>query len=522
MNRKIYQSHNLPPFIKDGQDFIYWFLKDLFFVCTYVLAHNKKDEYKDLNRIHMQLCDWLDWSEDANPNLNKLLLMSRDTLKSTIGRAKMLQLLIKAMLEKDEYLIGIICGEITLSSEHLKLINWEILNNEMIQAYFFGIVPKTREEAEEMSKDRFRWRKVGIDIGSLKKSLSGRHFRGLWFDNFMNEVNSTTSDLRRSCVDRFKSQGPLLRQDGFKLVSETPWELDDLSGEILDPEHRFDYRRIHRKSPHIFMSKTGYSVFVCGSRNEKGAPNFPEIGGEEYLKDKRSEMGEYYYQRMYELLPISSSDLMFKRDWYTLYDELPWNFFRMIAVDCSGTTNKDSTPSAITTCDWGHDKVGYISYARKEKVKPKALFNWVCKVWDDSTEIGRKPIALLVENEKFGIYLKDDIDLWRPDIAVQLISHRSMPRPHRMQKTAVYAEQGRFKFRHGLSQMKDEWTTYHRDKSTNCGLLDTLFSHIEGQCIPSRMELPTEEDERISEFERQAMNDMMPRADFAKVINSQF
>jgi len=520
LNQKIYQSHNLPPFIKDGSDFIWWCLNDLFFLCTYVLAHGKKREYKDLNEIHRECCDWLSWK--SNPTLWKLLLMSRDSLKSTIGRAAMIQLLLNALVEGDEYLIGIICGEVGLSKEHIKIINLELLRNEMLQAYFADYLPKCKEDADEMSSERFRWRKVGMDHGSLKKSLSGRHYRAMWFDNYMNETNSTTAELRASCVDRFKSQGPLLRQDGLKLVSETPWEPDDLSGEILDPEHRFDYRTIHRKSPHIFISRTGYSVFSCGARNDRGEPNFPAIGGEKYLLDKRSDMGEYYFQRMYELLPISTSDYMFKKEWYKLCDVLPWNYIRMIAVDCAGTKNKDSSHSAITICDWNSDRKGYIAYAEKRKVSPKELFTWVCKTWDDSILNERFPTYILIEREKYGIYLQDDIEFSRPDIQVDTIPLRGVPKPVRMQELATAAEQERFLFSPGMAQMKDEWTTMYREKVKNTDLLDTLYLQLKGQLIPSKMERQTDEDFQLSEFERQARNDMMPNQDFSKYVNQHF
>lgn len=509
MRQKLYKSHNLPSFIRSPEDFVYHCLNDLFFLCSYVMAHGKKTEYRDIptNPRYMQLCDWMDWRK--NPIMQKLDLMSRDSLKSTVGRAMIIQELLRASVDGSEAMFGIITGDSRLSKRHLVLIRQELLRNEMLQAYFAGYIPKSKDDADEMSGESIRWGKVGVDTGSLKRSLSGNHYMGIWFDNFMNEVNSTTVDLRLSCVNRFKSQGPLLRKDGWKLVSETPWEPDDLSGEILDPgDNQFDYRTIHRKSPAIFIAKSGYSVFACGAVNKQGIPNFPATCDEKYLSLKRGEMGDYLYKRQYELLPIASEDYSLRRKWFITYDELPWNYIRNIAVDCAGTKSRDSSYSGVSICDWGPDQDGHISYAEKRKVSPMELFKWLCELWDNSREEERYPTYMLIEREKYGIFLADLFETNRRDIPVWLIPLRGVPRNIRLESLVQPAEQGHWRFRTGLHKMRTEWISYYKGKDKDVDLLDTLFLHLQGRIIPKKMDKPTDAERVRDAFDKQIAGDL--------------
>lgn len=506
---KVSSNIELPDFIKSPEEFIHLCLNDLFFFCKVVLRHGKKKEYRDLNDIHRQLCDTI---QQLGVSIFQLLvLMSRDSLKSTIGRGFIIQQLLKAAYYKLEALYAIITGKSDLAEEHMQIISREFFQNDMIQAYFRSHIPNKRSDADTWKEGKIRFGRTGLDMGSPRNSLSGKHYPGIWTDNFMNEVNTRTPQTRKTARDFWQSQESLIAERGWEMVSETPWEKDDVSGVILDPEMKFDYRKIYRKSPAVFVSETGYTVFACGARNEKGEPNFPFKLDETYLKRKRIKQGKHLFNRMYELQPMTREEMVLDIP-DSKYKKLPYNFIRNIAVDCAGTKAKHSSHSAVSIMDWDHEAYGYLSYARKQKVSPFELFEWVCKVWDDSEKEGRPCTYMLIEREKYGIFLADLIEMKRPDICVMPIRLKGQSRGGtggRMMELVPKYEQGRIKIpESGLPQYEDEKNEYTMDKDTNVDILDTIWLHLQGAIIPRKMPEVDEEVPDPTDFERQLEREM--------------
>jgi hypothetical protein len=488
---KVSSNIELPDEFRSPEEFIEKCLTDLFYFCKYVLRHGKKEEYRDLNHIHMQLCDVI---QQLGISIFQLLvLMSRDSLKSTIGRAFIIQQLLKHAYYRLEGLLAIITGKSDLAEEHMGIISREFFRNEMIQAFFAHhakCIPRKKSDADTWKEGKIRFGTTGVDMGSPRNSLSGIHYPGVWTDNFMNEVNSRTSQTRKTARDFWKSQESLIKENGWEMLSETPWEKDDVSGEVLDPEMKFDYRKIYRKSPAIFVSETGYTVFSCGARNEKGEPNFPFKLDETYLKRKRIKQGKHLYNRMYELLPMTKEEMILDIP-NAKYKKLPYNFIRNIAVDCAGTKAKHSSHSAVSTMDWDETGYGHLSYAKKKKISPWELFTWVCNKWDKSEEEGRPCTYMIIEREKYGIFLADLLETKRPDICVFPVNLRGQSRGGtggRMMELVPKLEQNRILIpEQGLPQYEDEKNEYTLDKDTNVDILDTIWLHLQGAIIPNKL-----------------------------------
>jgi len=477
--------------VNSVEDFIWKCLTDLFYLESVVLHHGKKVEYRDLNHLHKQACDFLGFY--TNPSQQKLLFMSRDSLKSTMGRGLMIQEFLRASVENAERLFAIYTGNIELAEEHLKIMTNEILRNELIQAYFVGYVPSKASEADVWKKEKIRYKRIGFDIGSLKKSLSGKHYAGMWTDNLMNEQNFKTPELRKSTFLTWQANESTIAKDAWELVSETPWEADDVSGRILHPDCRFNYKDIYRKSPARFLSKTGYDVFSCFARNEKGELNFPEKLDEVYLARKKRKQGNYLYMRMYEGQVTSDSSMQIKREDRVYFEELPSNYIRFINVDCSGTKGTDSSPSGITITDWSDRAKLYIDYAEKRKVTPMELFDWLIKLYDKSQKEGRIVTWVNIEREKYGIFLQDLMERERPDILVMDIPLRGRPRSVRHLKVLPYFENHQILSRRGLEQWEEEVDNWYKGKETGVDLLDTIFLAVEQQLIPRETESPQED-----------------------------
>ncbi len=515
-------NFGLPEEIRTPKDFVEISLEDGFFFCSFVLRHGKKREYHDLNRIHLKACDWL----IHDPTPQKLLCMNRDSLKSTIGRGLMGQKFLKHSYAHDEALLGIITGEETLSAEHLAIIEQEILTNELIQAFFAGYVPTKPSDAEAWNSDMIRWGRVGIDIGSLRKTLTGRHYAGIWSDNIMNEVNSATPELRKWAVRRWRSQEPLMAENAWEWVFETPWEPDDVSGVILDPDGRFDYRKLHRKSPAMFVTETGYSVFSCFVRDENGQLNFPERLTEDYLARKKRKMGSFLYARQYEGQIVSDDEQVFQRRLIQHFASRPRYFSRNLVIDCSGTTSAQSTPTAMSDLEWDENGIGHLVWADDFKIDVLDLKRKVCERFDDAKKEGRPYDQVGVEWEKYGIYLVTELQSERRDIPLVPLRLLGRTRDDRILPLQGLYESCKIVSAPGLNKYEDQLIAYRRGKKDQeTGILDTIAHQLDIRLIPKRVEEPDTETVRLNDFHQQILRDRRGqpfRPTPAQVIRGQF
>lgn len=508
---EIRERFHLPPELETPQAFIDKCLTDSLFFVTFVMRHGKKKEYRDLNRIHAQLLRFLD--PILNPIAQKLALMCRDSLKSTVGRGFFIQQFLKLSVSGVEGLLGLVTGQADLSAEHLQIIEHEILTNQIIQAFFAGYVPRSEKDAESWNDEKIRWGKMGVDIGSMKKTLSGRHYLGIWNDNLMNEVNARTYDGRQAVVNLWRAQEPLLTDEAWELVTETPWEADDISGHILDPENlNFDYAALRGKSPAIFVADSGYAVFSCFARNERGELNFPEKLTEKYLQRKLVKQGFYLYSRMYDGQIVSSEERLFSRPDIIYYETLPENTFRNIAVDCSGTTGRESTPTGVVVGDWDEEATLNVPSAEKRKLDPMGVFRWVTKIWDESVEQGRRPLWLLIEHEKYGIFLKSLLENERPDIRVRLVHLRGVPQPDRIHSLKPEFQRGKIRLRRGLRDLEVEILGFRRgrakEKQIEAALLDCLYLHMDSKYVPKKRPVFTPAQVVEDAFKKQIDRDL--------------
>lgn len=514
---------DLPDPMKNPEFWIQNSLKDLFFLATNVLSHGKRKEYRDLNRIHMELCDFVDQEKD--PHHQKLVLMFRDGLKSSIARADIIQWMMRKRYRNEAGKIGLYCGVYELGEDSLDKVMTEIFSNELLQTFFYKYLPRSKYDCRVCAKEKVRYEDLEIDIGSPQRSLTGHHYEGIINDNLVNELNSQNLEQRKTIIRKWQQQESLLAEDAWEKVYETTWEVDDLAGVILDPDGKFDFKKLYRKPAYIFMSKIGYKVFSCPARGPDGKPVFPEKVDEVYLERKRRKQGPYIFSRMYELQPVPSEEQVLKPEWLIHYDELPYNFIRNMVIDCAGTTKRESSYSAISLMDWDELGTGHISFAEKRKYTPMDLYNWMKEVKQMSEEIEKRPITFIgVEKEKYGIFLSAIIDAQDPNILVWPIDIRGRPRHIRIMATVPYYEQGRIKSRPGLKQYEEEYREYYKDKDFEVDILDTVAYHLDIMTLPKKLPKTQEFVPNVDEeARRQFMKERLGFGAFRRrQINAQF
>ena len=486
-------------------------LNDLFFMNKVVLHHGKKVEYRDLNWVHRKLCDFIDFKK--NPVPEKLVLMSRDLLKSSIAKGFIVQWFLRKRVISRRGKIFLYSGIFDLAQDQLERIVKELIENELLQKFFSRILPHKKSDFDVLALDKgkLRYKGIEIDIGSPEKSLTGHHYEGGIDDNLVNEVNSTTKTQREKTIIRFNQQEPTLIENAWKLIFETPWWPDDLSGDILDPEdHDFDYSLLYRKPCQTFISPKGYSVFSCPCRDEEGNPVMPEKLDEVYLERKRKNMGPYLYNALYELQPVMEEEAVFQKQWIVHIKKLPNPFVRNLAVDMAGTLSDESSFTGISIGEWDVDGNLNIPYAQKRKLTPMKVKDWVIRLIYESEKANRPFRFIIIEKEKFGIYLADHLRVENIDPHIVLSEIEGKKRMTRFEELVPKFESGMIRSFKGLKDYETGVRTYYRGKKKETDILDTVYLHfkVRAASIPRRTKVSDFIMEETSDFAKQIKKDI--------------
>jgi len=510
-------------------------LNDLFFLCSIVLRHDKTIEYKDLNWVHRELCDFLDPNRNPIPQL--LVLMARDMLKSSIGRAMMIQWFLQKAYSKKQAKGFIFSGVFELAQDHLEKIINEILGNQLIQAFFQKYIPNKKEQFDicRLDEGRVRYKGIELDIGSTEKTLTGHHYSIGMIDNLCNEINTQTIEMRKKINKRWQQLESVFAEGAREIIFETPWAIDDVSGIILQPEGKFDYKKLWRNPCYQFISDTGYAVFSCPAARgpgEIGEPVFPEKLDKEYLERKRRKQGRYIYSCLYDLIPIPDEDVIIRPEWWQVYYETPpMPFVRNICVDAAGGTEKSKSFSGVTIGEWDPSGTLYIPYASKRNISPGELADWIIELFDMSQKEGRPVTIVGIEAEKYGIAIKEtiEVDRKRKDIVVSLWPTRGLSRGRRHEELVPYFERRKILLRPGLQDFEDELKSFYKGKNVNVDILDSLWGQFQLQILPKPGKFMTPQEathlqleKEIQDFERQSGRDRDPYFRERRRISSRF
>jgi len=516
---------------RSSDSWVSFCLNDLFFLSKVILHHGKNVEYRDLNWIHRELCDFLD--EGKNPIKQLLVLMGRDMLKSSIARALIIQWFLKKRVKNNQGKSFIASGIFDLAQDSLERVIKEILENELLQGFFSRILPNSKSDFEvcAIDKGRVRYKGVEIDLGSPEKSLTGLHFELGINDNLCNELNTRTPEMRKRTIKFWQQQESILAEDAREVVFETPWAIDDVSGIILNPEGKFDYSKIRRKPGLSFVSDTGFAVFSAPAvmgEGEIGVPSFPEKLNEEYLKRKRQKQGTYLYSALYELQPTPDEEIILRREWWDVhYDKLPVPFIRNLCIDAAGTKGKKSSYTGISIGEWDQNGTLHICYASRRRVYFMELVSWILELVDLSAEEGRPITYIGIEKEKYGEFLAAHLVNKRSDLIVSLIPLHGEPRGTRHDVLIPYYEQRKILSATGLTQYEDELKTYYKNKDTGCDIIDSIYLQTRIKLLPEKMRgkeqyYPLKEEDEDPAFDRQINEDFEQGSFWEQQISEMF
>jgi hypothetical protein len=438
--------------------------------------------------------------------MQKLVIMFRDGLKSCIGRAMLIQWFLNKLYRKERGSAFIYSGIVDLAEDHAEKVAKELLENKLIQGFFYGKIPTKKSDFDVCKKEKIRYRGIEIDIGSPEKSLTGHHYELGVNDNLVNEVNSQNSTQREKIIKRWQQQEAILKERAREVVFETTWWPDDLTGYILGGEEfHFDFEKLYRKPCLEFTAPTGYSVFSCPARGEGGVPVWAEKVDEEYLHRKRIKMGSYLFNALYELQPTVEEDVVLRPSWIIHYEDPPNPYVRNLMLDMAGTKGDQSTYTGASIGDWDWSGRLHIAYAERRKLSPAEVWRWVLELIANCAAEKRAISTIGIEREKFGIYLKDHLSLTKIAPRIVLVPHGNLSQDERLSQLVSPYENGAILSRPGLKDYEDEVKTYHRKKVKGTDILNTIWGHFHPfmKRLPAKPAHPEFVPNVASDFEAQ-------------------
>lgn len=197
------------------------------------------------------------------------------------------------------------------------------------------------------------------------------------------------------------------------------------------------------------------------------------------------------------------------------YDLLPKNYVRLLGVDMAGTKAKESSWTGFADGEWDENEHLFLRDAYKKKIAPMEAFTEICNRWDAADKEKRPYTYVVVEREKYGIFLEDLFRSLRPDVYVITLGLKGMPRPRRHHSLQPWYERGAVKARRGLTDYEDQIgsLTQKDTEDENMDIVDAVFMVIEGRIIPKRgMEPPQPEEPIVDpEFKKQVMGDIQQK-----------
>lgn len=151
-----------------------------------------------------------------------------------------------------------------------------------------------------------------------------------------------------------------LEPDGRVLVIQTRWHEDDLSGRILaHSKEAGDSEPWHVLSlPAIAEHAECYDIPGSESfQRAEGDPLWPARFSRERLAAIRTDVGGHVWAALYQQHPTPAGGLIWHREWFKPYRELPTLTSTIQTVDTAFKTGVASDYSVIAT--WGTDGINY-------------------------------------------------------------------------------------------------------------------------------------------------------------------
>lgn len=289
------------------------YLHDLFnFNKDILLAEQGKNRVK-LGEFHKEMCDFV----DANPTKQKLLLVPRGHLKSTlvtIGKT------IQWICEDPSVRILIANATYPMAIAFLNVIKRHLQTNPKLIELYGNLAQNPEKWAENMitlqsAKVVGGEKEATVFCYGMGGNLVSQHYDKIILDDLVNEENVSTRDQIEKTIQFYRLCQPLLEKNGELVVIGTRWRDDDLYGYIMDKENGFiqDFMVYEKQAIWNELWSNQKMEFI------KGDLLWPEKYTLSDLSLKRRTM-LWDFSAQYLNNPVTPGNAIFKKEWFKYYD----------------------------------------------------------------------------------------------------------------------------------------------------------------------------------------------------------
>lgn len=457
--------------------------KVLWFFQTVVLSTAFLDKFNDFGLLHRRMCEFLD--NKTNPSDKKFISVFRGAYKTTVLLGFCLWLFCW------HYITGkpISIAYNTASKENAENFSDDfreaLKECKLLHDIFSDDLDPERGKYSKWTKWTVRLQWCRFQVASLDTKQVSRHHQIIINDDLSNDDNAYSKKERESVKRKWKYQKSILtkykkKKIGLEIDVGTPFHSKDIISYIMHEIETYDKFIL----PFAVKEdgKTG------NLKRRDGYLTFPEMFTWEDFDDKLKEQGISIFNTQYCLRVLEEASRLCDPEWIEYFQYDPENYFRILVCDPAGTETETNDPSAITICDFGEDGKIYVQYADQYWLTPVRLIKKL-----DQLTTAYKPDESYIEQEKYGIAIKDTIEYTASKFNLSFVSHKDKPQEARVHQLKQWLETGRLLFRKGMDELINQilgYPDYEHDD-----LVVSLAYQLQV------MDFPTSKIKRLSEPE---------------------
>jgi predicted phage terminase large subunit-like protein len=345
-----------------------------------------------LSAFHKELCDFV----DANKNKQKLLLVPRGHLKSTlvtIGKT------VQWIVENPAVRILIANATYQMAIAFLSVIKRHITQNKQLLEIFGEVAKNPEKWAENMitleqANVHGGEKEATVFCYGMSGNLVSQHYDKIILDDVVNDDNVNTRDRIEKTLQFYRFCQPLLEKDGEMIIIGTRYHEDDLYGHILNRENglRDDFVVFERRAIDGELWDQKEQKFVRGNVLWKEKYDLSN------LSDIRRKMGPWVFSSQYLNDPVPPSDATFKREWFSHYEVADLKGFdlnRYVLIDPAISTEQEADYTAMVVVGIDVYKNIYILDIARDRMKPDGIIDnifYLNERWHP-TAIGLEEVA---------------------------------------------------------------------------------------------------------------------------------
>jgi hypothetical protein len=295
-------------------------------------------------KLHGEICERLTAAFIGGDH-NQAILIPRDFLKSSLGRATTLWLFTREVFMKQNYewrtLID--TATLTLASKHVNWIARTLYSNKLYRELYghFYSKPKADFGREIFIDQRTKVEGVRTEpnflASAVRTEITGLHFDVQWHDDLVGERNWHSKTLRQTSIRHFYSSLDLLEPAGLILYTATTWHDGDLTGELIRQENE----RASKGQKKFFDFYKRYALEDASGKPDdiNGVSTFPERWPTELLLEKKRTMensGKRFMWRAQHMMDPAVPEDSIRCDKAQMYAPLasfPHMRWRIVTVD---------------------------------------------------------------------------------------------------------------------------------------------------------------------------------------------